>query len=573
MATRGKRIGQKLTEKKLITEEQLNTALADQAKSGLPLGQCLVQMGFCSEEAVMPALAEHLNLPYVLLREITVAPDVIRRIPAKLAHHYEIVPVAMQDNTLAFAIHDPTDTHKLDEIQMMLGVSIAPQLASRKDILEALKRYYGIGAETVETMMKESRSESALALDQPMAEDIQTLAEDASIIKFVNQIMLEAYHDRATDIHVEPYEDELKIRYRIDGILHDANIPPNIRRFQAAIVSRIKIMAHLNIAERRLPQDGRIKVKIGDEELDLRVSILPTPFGESVCIRLLSGANTFFGLDKLGLDAGYLKTLQHLILKPHGIILLTGPTGSGKTTTLYAFLTELNKAEKKIITIEDPIEYQIAGITQIQVHPKIDLTFSRGLRSMLRHDPDIMMVGEIRDLETAEITIRVALTGHLVFSTLHTNDAASAVARLVDMGVESYLVASSVECIIAQRLLRTLCPHCKTLVAPPPEFQKEIATIAHAMGRKNSVQIGAPKGCNHCKGTGYYGRAAIHEILVVDDDLRSLIVQRLQANAIREKAIAKGMRTLRQDGWRKALLGETSIDEVLRVTQESEIVD
>ena len=521
----------------------------------------------------MPVLAEHLSLPYVLLREVTVPADVIRKVPAKLAHHYEIVPVAMQANALAIAIHDPTDTHKLDEIQMMLGISIAPQLAARKDILEALKRYYGIGAETVETMMKESESESSLALDQPVAEDIQTLAEDASIITFVNQIMLEAYHDRATDIHVEPYQDELKIRYRIDGILHDANVPPNIRRFQAAIVSRIKIMAHLNIAERRLPQDGRIKVKIGDEELDLRVSILPTPFGESVCIRLLSGANTFFGLDKLGLDAGYLKTLQHLILKPHGIILLTGPTGSGKTTTLYAFLTELNKADKKIITIEDPIEYQIAGITQIQVHPKIDLTFSRGLRSMLRHDPDIMMVGEIRDLETAEITIRVALTGHLVFSTLHTNDAASAVARLVDMGVESYLVASSVECIIAQRLLRTLCPHCKTLVAPPADFHKEIAAMAHKMGRKNSAEVGAPKGCNRCKGTGYFGRAAIHEILVVDDNLRSLIVQRLQANAIREKAIAKGMRTLRQDGWRKAILGETSIDEVLRVTQESEIVD
>ena len=385
--------------------------------------------------------------------------------------------------------------------------------------------------------------------------------------------MLEAYHDRATDIHVEPYQDSLKIRYRIDGILYDANIPPNIRHFQASIVSRIKIMAHLNIAERRLPQDGRIKVKIGDEELDLRVSILPTPFGESVCIRLLSGANTFFGLEKLGLDPASLSGLKHLIAKPHGVILLTGPTGSGKTTTLYAFLTELNKAEKKIITIEDPIEYQIPGITQIQVHPKIDLSFSRGLRSMLRHDPDIMMVGEIRDFETAEITIRVALTGHLVFSTLHTNDAAGAVARLVDMGVESYLVASSVECIIAQRLVRTLCPHCKTLTAPPVDFQKEIAALAQALNQKGPLRVGQPKACNRCKQTGYFGRTAIHEILVVDDDVRSLIVQRVPANTIREKAIAKGMRTLRQDGWRKALAGETSIDEVLRVTQESEIVD
>ncbi len=573
MGAASKLIGPKLVEKKLLTAAQLQTALAQQIKTGQALCSCAVQLGFCAEDAALPFLAQELELGHVVLRDRTIPQDVVRKVPAKLAHHYQIIPVEMRNNSLAIAINDPTDTHKLDEIRMLLGVHIQPQLATNKDIQEAIKRYYGIGSDTVETMMKESDMTTMSSPDQGAAQDIDTMAEDASIIKFVNQILLEAYRDRATDIHIEPYQDELKIRYRIDGILYDASIPPNIRHFQSTIVSRIKIMAHLNIAERRLPQDGRIKVKIGEEELDLRVSILPTPFGESVCIRLLSAASTFFGLDKLGLDPANLKTLQHLITKPHGIILLTGPTGSGKTTTLYAFLTELNKAEKKIITIEDPIEYQIRGITQLQVHTKIDLSFSRALRSMLRHDPDIMMVGEIRDFETAEITIRVALTGHLVFSTLHTNDAAGAVARLVDMGVEPYLVSSSVECIIAQRLLRTLCPHCKEFVVPAAAFQKEIAAIAQAMGRKEKILVSQPKGCTRCKGTGYFGRTAIHEILVVDDDLRSLIVQSVPANVIRDKAIAKGMRTLRQDGWRKALLGETSIDEVLRVTQESDSVD
>ncbi len=574
MPSAKKPIGRRLVENKILTEAQVQAVLQKQAAEGGLFCQKAVDMGFCVEEAVLPLLAEELKIPHVSLRDRKIAPEVIAKVPAKLAHHYLIIPLELAEGTLTVAMNDPTDTHRLDEIQMMLGARVEPQLASKKDIREALKRYYGIGAETVESMMRETEDSGLPALDTSAeAQNIETLAEDASIIKFVNQILREAYNDRATDIHVEPYEDELKIRYRIDGILYDAAIPPNIRHFQAAIVSRIKIMAHLNIAERRLPQDGRIKIKIGDEEMDLRVSILPTPYGESVVIRLLSGAARFFGLDKLGLDTAHLKALRRIITKPHGIVLLTGPTGSGKTTTLYAFLTELNKADNKIITIEDPIEYQIKGITQIQVHPKIDLTFSRGLRSMLRHDPDIMMVGEIRDLETAEITIRVALTGHLVFSTLHTNDAASAVARLVDMGVESYLVASSVECIIAQRLVRTLCPHCKETLPAPAAFAKDIAAVAKSLGRKEPLAVGQAKGCPKCKGIGYQGRTAIHEILVVDDELRSLVVQRLPANVIRDKAVAKGMRTLRQDGWRKALAGETSVDEVLRVTQENEALD
>ena len=455
--------------------------------------------------------------------------------------------------------------HTLDDVKLLLNLQIRPVLAGEKDILEAIKRYYGVGAETIEQMIDENGLKERKKVSA--AEDIEDATVDASIIKFVNQILLQAYRDRATDVHIEPYEDELKVRYRIDGLLYDATVPVAIKHFQSAIVSRIKIMASLNIAEKRLPQDGRIKVKVGENELDLRVSILPTPHGESVVIRILS-SSMLYSLSGLGLSTADLKILDSLIKKPHGIIFVTGPTGSGKTTTLYSCLSKINTPDKKIITIEDPIEYQISGITQIQVHPKIGLSFAQGLRSMLRHDPDIMMVGEVRDYETAEITIRVALTGHLVFSTLHTNDAAGAVTRLLDMGIEPFLVSSSVECFVAQRLVRLICPKCKNKVTPRKEIMKDFGAVDVDISQ---VTFYEGKGCEFCKFTGYKGRTGIYEFLVVNDQIREMILQRTSSNLIKKKAIELGMRTLRHDGWDKVKKGLTTISEVIRVTQQEEL--
>ena len=390
---------------------------------------------------------------------------------------------------------------------------------------------------------------------------VDDMADDASIIKFVNQVLQQAVSERATDIHIEPFEGELRIRYRVDGILFNASIPPSIKYLHSAIVSRVKIMSALNIAEKRLPQDGRIKLKVGQSDLDLRVSVIPTSFGESVHIRILS-ANILLGLGSLGLLDKDLHIVEEAIKKPHGIVFVTGPTGSGKTTSLYACLSKINDASKNIITIEDPIEYQIHGVTQIQVNNKVGLTFATGLRSMLRHDPDIMMVGEVRDLETAEIAIRVALTGHLVFSTLHTNDAAGAITRLVDMGIEPYLVSSSIEASIAQRLVRVICDKCKEEITPDKKLLEELN-----LNPKEKKTFYEGKGCAACKFTGFRGRTAIYEILTMDDDLRELIINRAPINEIKEMASKNGMRTLFNDGMIKVEKGITTITEVLRVTE------
>lgn len=562
-------LGEKLVEHKVITPEQLEIGLREQEKTAGALGETLVKLGFTTEEDILPIVAKQLNIPYVKIRELKIPPEVISKIPAKIAHHYKILPIKALDKTLTVAMSDPMDIHTLDDIKLLLGCSVEPVLAGPKDIEEGLKQYYGVGAETVEKMIAE---EGGIKLEVPTevsGEDIEKLAEDASIIRFVNQILLEAYRDRATDIHIEPFENELRIRFRIDGVLYKVNVPPTIKHFHSAIVSRIKVMANLNIAEHRLPQDGRIMVKVGDKELDLRVSILPTYYGETVNIRLLTVSSVLMGLPSLGLLPRDLEILEKIIQKPHGILLVTGPTGSGKTTTLYACLNKLNTMDRKIITIEDPIEYQLQGINQLQVLPKIDFTFATGLRSMLRHDPDIMMVGEIRDTETADITMRSALTGHFVFSTLHTNDAASAITRLIDMGVEPYLIASCVECIIAQRLVRLICPDCKQKIDPKKELLLE-------MGIKelpSDVILYEGKGCDKCKHSGYRGRTAIYEILVMTDQIRDLVMQRVPANIIKKKAQEQGMRTLRQDGWQKILMGITTIPEVLKVTQEETVVE
>lgn len=559
-------LGQLLIDLGKITEDQLGKGLIEQKKLRQPLGSTLVKLGFITEEEILKALAHQLDLPYVKLQDNNIDPQVIKKIPSRFVCYYKFVPLKEKDGVLTIAIDDPLDIKRLDEIKLTLKQPINPVISSLEDIMAAIREYYGVGAETVEEMLVGGGGIEIKEAFVPERKDeyIQDETIDPSVIKFVNQVMIEAIDGRATDIHIEPFEDELRIRHRIDGVLYKMVIPPTIKQFQSAIVSRVKIMSNLNIAEKRLPQDGRIKIRMENEEFDLRISILPTPFGESVSIRILSRGSLFLGLEQLGLSGEDSDKLNDMIKKPHGIILVTGPTGSGKTTTLYASLSKLNSMDRKIITIEDPIEYQLKGITQIQVLPKIGLTFANGLRSMLRHDPDIMMVGEIRDVETAEITIRTALTGHLVFSTLHTNDAAGAIARLLDMGIEPYLVSSSVEGIIAQRLVRIICPACKEEYVPPQEVIINFGVTNNAKG----VKLFRGRGCAECKYTGYKGRTGVYEILVLSDEIRNLISSKVPANIIKRTALSMGMRTLREDGWQKMLKGITTIEEVLRVSQE-----
>ena len=559
-------IGEMLVNEKVITPEQLEACLKEEKRSGKFICQIVVDLGFAAEEKVLPILSKHIGIPYIKVKDKEIDKSVIEKVPARFAIHYKLMPLQIEGDTLAIAVTDPLDVHTLDDIKLLLGYEIRPFLGGEKDILEAIKRYYGIGAETIESIMAETAGSDGMPAGAGSAKEAEELVEDASIIKFVNQIIQQAYYDRATDIHIEPFEDELKVRYRIDGILYDAAIPPTIKYFQSAIVSRIKIMSNLNIAEHRLPQDGRMNVKVGEEELDLRISILPTPYGESVGIRLLF-TKMLYSLEELGLSEFDLKILNEMIKKPHGIILLTGPTGSGKTTTLYACLSKINNRELKILTIEDPIEYHLKGITQIQVYPKIGLSFANGLRSMLRHDPDVMMVGEIRDVETAEIAIRVALTGHLVFSTLHTNDAPGAMTRLLDMGIEPYLVASSVECVIAQRLVRLICPKCKRPVKDKKLILKELGITDAPEG----AELYEGKGCESCKFTGYRGRTAIYEFLVLDEEIREMVLNHSSADQIRKKAVSLGMRPLRGDGIEKVFRGLTTVSEIIRVTPKEDI--
>lgn len=561
-------VGQMLIDEGVITPEQLEAGLAEQKKTGDFICTALVKLGFAAEEKVFNVLSRHLNIPYMKLKNRDIEPLVIQKVPAKFASHYKIIPVEFSANTLMIAMTDPLEIQTLDDIRLLLGIEVKGVLASELEILEAIRKYYGVGAETLEKIIAQKSHTEELRTHAEKAEDLEVLAEDASIIKFVNQILSEAIKDRATDVHLEPFSDELRVRFRIDGILYDINIPESIKYFHAAIISRIKIMAHLNIAERRLPQDGRIKIKITREELDLRVSTLPTVFGEALHIRVLS-SHFFLELGKLGLSSGNLKIIEEVIKRPHGVIFVTGPTGSGKSTTLYAALSKINSAAIKIITIEDPVEYQLRGINQIQVVPQIGFTFAAALRHMLRHDPDVMMVGEVRDYETAEIAIRAALTGHLVFSTLHTNDAAGAVTRLLDMGIEPFLVSSSLECLIAQRLVRLICPKCKTAVKLKPELVSQIKNDIELDSGK--VEFYEGKGCQECRFTGYRGRTGIHEILMLTQPIRELILSRASSQQIKQRAVSDGMRTLRQDGLRKASEGITTFTEVVRVTQQEEL--
>jgi type II secretory ATPase GspE/PulE/Tfp pilus assembly ATPase PilB-like protein len=471
-----------------------------------------------------------------------------------------VMPVRWERDVLTIALSNlHRYTWALEDIGLHLGCEVRAVLAVRDQVSEAIRKYYGVGAETIEKILaqKETLAEPAVTLEQK-AEDIERRAEDASVIKLVDQILQEAIQQRATDIHIEPDRDELAVRYRVDGILYDTRVSPDIKYLYSAIVSRIKIMARLDIAERRVPQDGRIKIRVGRRELDLRISILPSVYGEHVVIRILP-TEMLFSLERLGLLPEDLATLHRIIREPHGMILVTGPTGSGKTTTLYASLSKLNTRQRKIITVEDPVEYDLRGITQIQVNPKIDVTFASALRSMLRHDPDIMMVGEIRDLETAEVAVQAALTGHLVFSTLHTNDAAGGAARLMHMGIPPYLVTSAATAFIAQRLVRLICKECRQEVSDPttPRLLVGGEPIASYRG----------KGCEACRSTGYQGRTAIYEILTVNDRIRELILEKTSADVIKKEAVRSGLKTLYQDGVQKVAAGLTTAEEVLMTTQ------
>lgn len=553
-------LGQLLIEKKLITQEQLDQALLRQKETGELLGIVLMELGFVDEETVfLPVLAGQYGVDYVNFKDHEIPKDVINKIPAKFAIHYKVIPFEFNDQTLTIATTNPMDIHTLDEIGIVVQSKLKPILASEKDIVEAIRKYYGVGAETIEQMMNTVVTD--IKFDE--ASGLEDIESEASISKFLNQILLEAYQERATDIHIEPFEQELHIRYRVDGVLYDAKVPSNIVHFKDAINSRIKILSNLNIAEKRLPQDGRFKVRVGGIDIDLRVSFLPTPYGESVVMRVLN-ASSLYTFDDLGLSEKEQRILDSLLKKPHGILFVTGPTGSGKTTTLYSCVSKINTEDRKIITIEDPIEYQMKGVIQIQINPEIGLTFAAGLRSMLRHDPDVMMVGEVRDIETAEIAIQVALTGHLVFSTLHTNDAASGVARLIDMGVEPYLITSTIECFIAQRLVRTVCKKCREAGKISEEILKEY----DGEDMNPDMIVYESRGCEACNFTGYSGRNGIYEFLLMTDSVRQLIMERAGAGKIKEKAVEEGMRTLSQSGWEKVRQGITTPQEVIRVTKD-----
>jgi general secretion pathway protein E/type IV pilus assembly protein PilB len=557
-----------LVKKGLLDPEDLPAVEeAQKAGPGKPVHLLLLERGFAREEELLPALADQFGMDLVDLTKVTIAPDVLKSMPAKLVHRRSLFPLSRENGTLVVATSDPFDLYALDELQTVTGLSVQPVLASPRELARLIKQHFGVGGETVTAMVEERGELGGVELLEEIEADdseVAKMAQEASVVRLVNEILVEAANERASDIHIEQEEHGLRIRYRIDGILQSQALPPEINRFQTAIISRIKIMARLNIAEKRLPQDGRIKMRVQNREVDVRVSIIPMIHGEGVVMRLLDKGRMVFNLANVGMLPDHYKLFRQLIDRPHGIILVTGPTGSGKSTTLYSALNEIKDEATKIITVEDPVEYQQPGISQIQIHPKIGLTFAHCLRSILRHDPDVILIGEMRDLETAESAIQASLTGHMVFSTLHTNDAPSAFTRLVDMGIEPFLVSSTVEGVMAQRLVRIICPQCKEQFEPP--MADLPADIVEQMEKNGVRKLSRGRGCRHCHQTGFRGRTGIFEILVSDDHIKDLVSQRVNANVIRLEALKAGMITLRQDGWRKVLQGTTTVEEVARVT-------
>ncbi|NOZ63845.1 MAG: type II secretion system ATPase GspE [Caldiserica bacterium] len=548
----------------LVTEDQLSFALREQEETGEKLSDILVRMGYISREDLTRALSAHFGLIPVKLSDYHPTEDVIARVPPPLVRKYKIIPLEYKEGVLTIAVADPLDFLSIDSLEKILGVKLKAVLTSDREIEQAISRYYGVEEETIDTILEEL-TEQDISFAEGVAQEAEEaeLAEEAPIIRLVSLLILEAFRSRASDIHVEPMSGRLRIRYRVDGILHEVPAPP--KRLEGAVISRIKILAGMDIAEKRLPQDGRIMVNVLGRHLDLRVSSLPGIHGESVVMRILDKSSLLLGITELGFLEEDLDKWKRVITLPNGIILVTGPTGSGKTTTLYAVLNELNLPDRKIITIEDPVEYQISGINQLQVKPQIGLTFASSLRSILRQSPDIIMVGEIRDTETAEIAVRAALTGHLVFSTLHTNDSAGAVTRLIDMGIKPFLVASAVQAVMAQRLVRKVCPKCTEPYQPEESVLKEIERM---MGTLEGANFVKGKGCPECNMSGYRGRIAIFELLVVTEEVRRIVLSRATSFEIRDLARSQGMKLLREDGWIKVYRGITTVEEVLRVTQQ-----
>ncbi|MBN2400968.1 MAG: type II secretion system ATPase GspE [Spirochaetes bacterium] len=560
-----KPIGKILIEKKVIKPEELQEALLAQQGTSSRLGQLLIKKGLATEEDILSGLAEHHGITYQKKIEFDDAENIFSKVPAHFLKKNKIAPFKSAKNTIHIAVADALNIRPFDDLKMLFPDHSFKTVLTREDeISRIIRNHYDIlNADTTEEAMEDLEYEDIEILSSTFTEteDILDMANEAPIIRLVNTVLTEAVNDRASDIHIEPYEKDLIVRYRVDGILYQVLTPP--KRFQNAIISRVKIMANLNIAENRLPQDGRIQLKIGGKDIDIRVSVFPTYFGERVVLRLLNKTDMRFDLEGIGFSKATLDLFETLIKKTHGIILVTGPTGSGKTTTLYSVLSKLNTKDVNTLTVEDPIEYQLPGVGQMQVKPKIDLTFANGLRAILRQDPDIVMIGEIRDFETADIAVQAALTGHRVFSTIHTNDAASSITRLIDMGIEPFLIASAFNAFLAQRLVRTICPHCKTSYKPSPKLIKDLGLKeADLKGGK----LAQGKGCDKCLNTGYLGRTGIYELLPIDNEIKKLVMTHSDASTIKEIAIRNGMITLLKDGIQKAIAGITTLEEVLRVS-------
>ncbi|MFT5527193.1 MAG: type II secretion system protein E [Pirellulaceae bacterium] len=555
--------GDILLKRGLLNPRQLDQTRAA-CEDGTPLVDRAVELGFVTEEEALRAVGDEVGLDYVDLTETDVDLSLLDDFPQKLIYRENLFPIQRVNGHLLVATSNPFDLYPLDEAGAATGQHVVPVLASRVQISKLIKKHLGVGGETVDGLIAQSDDDEAVQLLSEIETDgseLSEMAQEASVVRLVNEILLEAIESRASDVHIESQAGGLDIRYRIDGLLHPQPVPPEIHRFEAAMVSRLKIMARLNIAEKRLPQDGRIKLRVAGRDIDVRVSVIPMIHGEGIVMRILDKGSMKFDLKNLGMEPETYKPFRDIIDLPHGIVLVTGPTGSGKTTTLYSSLLEIRSPTNKIITTEDPVEYQLDGINQIQVHNKIGFTFSHSLRSILRHDPDVILIGEVRDLETAENAIQASLTGHLVFSTLHTNDAASSFTRMVDMGVEPYLVASTVEAVMAQRLVRRLCKECKqpyTADDLPQDFPFE---------QQNGTPIYQPIGCRTCRQVGYIGRLGIYELLLASEEIRQLAHDRASSWEVKKSAVRNGMQSLRQDGWKKVLNGHSTVEEILRVTK------
>ncbi|HAZ09743.1 MAG TPA: type II secretion system protein GspE [Candidatus Omnitrophica bacterium] len=549
-----------LLEKAIITKEQLDKALEESRNKGMPVGKVIVRSGMVTEEVYAQAISEALDIPYVNLASYIIDQEVIKLIPETMAQKYKAIPIFKIRDSLTVAMVDPKDIVAIDDLSRKAKCDIESMLSTESAILNAIEQYYGTSSsfdDVIKDIDKKNRFQAeGTEFDSTKLAEI---AEEAPVIKLVNMIIMQAVKDKASDIHIEPEETRLAVRFRIDGILHEVFSPP--KHMEPALMSRIKVLSKMDIAEKRKPQDGRFNMKALDRDIDLRVSAFPTIYGENIVIRILDRGSILLGLDKVGFSGEIQKEFERLIKYPHGIILVTGPTGSGKTTTLYSALSTIDSEEQNVITIEDPVEYHLGRIRQSQINPKAGLTFATGLRSILRQDPDIIMVGEIRDKETAEISVQAALTGHLVFSTLHTNDASGALSRLIDMGIEPFLISSSIIGILAQRLVRKICDKCKEEYTPTDDILK-------AMGLSGKNGIFKGKGCDACKNTGYKGRIGIFELLIVNDKIRKLIVDKASSDIIKKTAIEIGMKTLRDDSLDKVLKGITTPEEVIKATQE-----